>query len=108
MEFNRAEYFSHKHGGFDGLMKFIELCNTEKDLKKISIQFNISPSQVCRLRAGLLEQTWRPKRGVIEYVKFQKSNHEREIKRRQEFMDSDTKKAADLQLLMGKDMKWIK
>jgi hypothetical protein len=91
MVYSIAEHFSRVHGGFEGLIKLTELVNSGNDLYYIATQLDLSSSQVCRLRGALFEQTWTPKRGLIEYIEFQQHCLEREISRRGEFLKEKVK-----------------
>lgn len=86
MSFDAAEYFAKKHGGFDALMKLLDMFNAGDDLATIGQYFKLSQSQVCRIRAELFRQVWIPTPGTLEYIDFQKSVHEREAMRREKFI----------------------
>ena len=102
MSFSSAEHFSKVHGGFEGLLKLTELINSGRDLHSISLQLHLSSSQICRLREKLFEQVWQPKRGLIEYIEFQKHCLEREAIRRDDFIkEKTTLKFRDLYTMLA-------
>jgi hypothetical protein len=106
--FQMSENFVRNHGGFNSLMMFLRLCYKEPDLEAIAKTIKRTTAQACRLRMGICERVWRPRRGTIEFVEFQIGFLEREAKRRGEFIDEVLKKDVELQLIMGKSLKWIK
>jgi hypothetical protein len=110
ISFLQSQHFSQRHGGLNSLIQLIEICNKETDLEKIGLRFHLSASQACRLRSGICENVWRPQRGTIEYIEFQIECLKREARDRGEFLNEiqEISKKAELHLIFGKDMKWIK
>jgi uncharacterized protein with von Willebrand factor type A (vWA) domain len=119
--YSKAEYFYKNHGQFKGLIRFIEACNPHKspngkiikpDLEKIGAELvnPITGSQVCRTRSELLEEVWRPKIGTLQFIKFILDHFDQENQERRELTEEiiQTKKNAELQLILGKAMNWIK
>jgi hypothetical protein len=100
--YSTAEHFAKNHGGFDGLIKFIEICNKEKDLHRIASSFKMSASQACRLRNGLLEQVWKPRRGVTEFIEFKIHCMERDVNMKRAEVREKVEKNIDLKLIPGK------
>jgi hypothetical protein len=102
MPYSKAEHFAKYHGGFDSLLKFIQACNSEQDLNRIAASFKMSISQVCRLRAGMLEQAWKPRRGVVEYIEFRIHCMERDLNDKRNEVREKTETDSSLKLIMGK------
>ncbi len=100
MPYAKAENFCQKYG-YDRLVRLVELCNSGKELRDIANMMFLSSAQVCRLRAELFNQVWIPKRGVLEFIEREIEFHKNEIERRQEFINEQNKKSANLQIIMG-------
>ena len=91
MPFSIAEHFAKAHGGFDGLLKLTELINSDNSLDDIADKLHLSAAQICRLREKLFDRVWTPKRGLLEYIEFQRHCLEREIARRDEYIKQEEK-----------------
>lgn len=106
----KSQNFCKHHGDLNGLIKFIELCSKEPDLEKIGERFDISSSQICRLRLGICENIWRPQKGTIEYIAFYIDWLKQQAQERGEYLKNEieARKSAELHLIFAKDMGWIK
>jgi hypothetical protein len=92
MAFFTAEVFSRRHGGFEGLARFVEMCERgcpdcrhhkqRCKLKHIAREFSLSVSEVCQLRLKLMRRVWQPEEGLRNYLDFHRMNAEREYKER--------------------------
>jgi phosphomannomutase len=119
--YSKAQSFYKKHGGFLGLVKFIKSCNpeprpgrkiTKPDLGKIGreIQNPVTASQICRDRIDLMEPTWRPRIGTLKFLEHIIEHFEEENQGRKDLVEEikEARKEAELQLIMGKAMGFLK
>ena len=100
MSFFTAEVFSRRHGGFEGLARFVDMCehgcpacqeynkrrgNKKRikcKLKHVAEEFDLSVSEICQLRLKLGHQAWVPGEGLKNYFALHEGLAERQYKER--------------------------
>ena len=102
-EFFTASAFCARHGGFESLKRFIELCNQyPHDLEKVAASSGMSVSMASKYRLKLCRPIYVPSPGVREYVEHLKTVGEWQNDDRQELLEAADRRSSALRLIVTK------
>ena len=80
--------FAKKHGGYEAVRKFIQMCNNaEYTLRDIAAEFGMSVPQVCRYRNKLFDVQYAPKHGVIKFLEEMRDRDKMNVDKKDKFIN---------------------
>ena len=100
--FFTVSHFCANYGGFEsGLKKFFQLVNEHPhDLRFVANYFHISVAQASKYRSILARPLYVPTQATVEYVEFETSQNEWDIKERKEFLTDLQERSRVLTLVL--------
>ncbi len=86
-----VEHFARHHGGYEGLVAFMDACTRGLPLLQIGQMFDLSASQACRLRSIMMSHQWVPSKATLDYIEFLGNVQQRQADEKHQIVQSHLK-----------------